>query len=73
MDQDGRSHLNKQKQVHKCLILDSQTQDKEPLIAKWSQIGIVQAVGYIGVRSPTKGHEQATNQLPESNSQWYLH
>ena len=33
------------------------------LVIEWSQIGTVQAVGYIGTRSPTKGHGNATNQL----------
>ena len=44
---------------------------------EWSQIGTVQAVGYIGVRSRTKGSEHKTNQLLESNANdiccWCIH
>ena len=34
-----------------------------------SQIGTVEAVGYIKVRSPTEGHQQTPNQAPRVTSQ----
>ena len=37
-----------------------------------SQIGTVQAVGYIEVRGPTEGHCQTSIQAPQVASQWYL-
>ena len=45
------------------------------LINERSQIGTVQAVGYIIVRSPTKGHQQMPNQALElpANDTYHRH
>ena len=38
-----------------------------------SQIGTVQAVGYIGVRSPTEGHGHELDQAPEIATEGHGH